>query len=1135
MNTPTAPPTVEKQPGKIITFYSYKGGTGRSMALANVAWVLASNGYRVLTVDWDLEAPGLHRYFAPFLLDPELSCTEGVMDFVTNYVTAALTPPEADAANAEDGNSAKWYEPHANVLRYAASLDWKFQPQQERKGWLDLMPAGRQDPSYATRMNLFSWQNFYDRLGGGGFIEAARQKMQEEYDYILIDSRTGVSDTSGICTVQLPDILAVCFTLNRQSIEGAGAVAAAVEAQRRENAEARPLRIFPIPTRVEKAEKDKLDLAREAAKEKFAPFLGQLSETQQAEYWGNVEVFYEPFYAYEEVLATFGDKPLQTNSLLASMERITGWLTDQQVTQLVSVSEPERQRVLAKYARQSRKTKVHAPAAGQEYLFYLSYARTDLDESLERFFDDLRHTVQKLTGRPASEAVGFVDLDLAPGVEWEKALSDALQRSRVLVPIYSPAYFESQYTGREFQHFLLRAHDDAPNGILPVWWSTPGGTVPEAAARIYHGWPNFSTYDRFGLRQLLRVQRYAEEYRGFVEALAKRLVELVERAAPVAPAVADFNAFALPNAFAPTVESAPPPPVPAEAEMPADVQKFVKALATLDRQEVLDGCEAQLLPYLRQRSTPYPLAEADDLLQKLNQRRFFDLMETVASVLVENGQDDPLIQRRHAQALLAQGKLTAAKAVLTNIKHEQVSGPFDWAAVCGLWGEIYKQLYVEAAAPALPRNQQNLAQAIKAFDEAHELNPQNHWYGINSAALLLRARRDGVRLANYPEPERQAAVLAQAILARIEEQISAGEAHPWDYANAAEACLALGLPEESLKWVSSFIQEPTVDAHVMTELLRQLTEVWQLDAATGIGQQILPTLQAELLKREGGSVKLTVRAAAPTWTKIVNAAVGMYEKVKVFGADSYVSLQWYQTGVERSQAVARIETKEGEGYGSGFLLRGGDLVESFGDELLLLTAAHVVSPAENHFTGALPPEDARISFEALRLKGFAVAELLFTSPPTELDVTLLKLDRAVAGVTPYPIAKKLPLPDGTSRVYIMGYPGGGRLSFSLNDNLLLDHQAPRIHYRTSAEAGSSGSPVFNQSWQLIGLHHARGAQMPRLNGKPGTYEANEGIWIQSIIEAVRKKFAASPAAQITGIANRSARRPKNLSKRPVKK
>src|SRR5713226_6057245 len=55
-----------KEPGRIITFYSFKGGTGRSMAVANVGYLLASPQYgakKVLLVDWDLEAPGLHRYF----------------------------------------------------------------------------------------------------------------------------------------------------------------------------------------------------------------------------------------------------------------------------------------------------------------------------------------------------------------------------------------------------------------------------------------------------------------------------------------------------------------------------------------------------------------------------------------------------------------------------------------------------------------------------------------------------------------------------------------------------------------------------------------------------------------------------------------------------------------------------------------------------------------------------------------------------------------------------------------------------------------------------------------------------------------------------------------------------------------
>ncbi|MBL0344368.1 MAG: AAA family ATPase [Anaerolineales bacterium] len=84
---------MDKTDGKVITFYSYKGGTGRSMALANIAWILASNGKKVLVIDWDLEAPGLHRYFAPFLIDPELHSTTGFIDFLSEYVDASLTKP----------------------------------------------------------------------------------------------------------------------------------------------------------------------------------------------------------------------------------------------------------------------------------------------------------------------------------------------------------------------------------------------------------------------------------------------------------------------------------------------------------------------------------------------------------------------------------------------------------------------------------------------------------------------------------------------------------------------------------------------------------------------------------------------------------------------------------------------------------------------------------------------------------------------------------------------------------------------------------------------------------------------------------------------------------------------------------
>ena len=78
----------EQHCGKIITFYSFDGGTGRTMALANIAWILAANGYRVLVADWDMESPGLHRFFQPFM-DVRASDQPGIVDFVRRYEWAA--------------------------------------------------------------------------------------------------------------------------------------------------------------------------------------------------------------------------------------------------------------------------------------------------------------------------------------------------------------------------------------------------------------------------------------------------------------------------------------------------------------------------------------------------------------------------------------------------------------------------------------------------------------------------------------------------------------------------------------------------------------------------------------------------------------------------------------------------------------------------------------------------------------------------------------------------------------------------------------------------------------------------------------------------------------------------------------
>ena len=252
---------------RVITFYSYKGGTGRSMALANVAWILASAGERVLTIDWDLEAPGLHRYFQPFLMDKELSGQElqGVIDMVIDFAVRAATPVKQG-----ETLSGNWYEAYADFSKWRQKLRWPsgeaVQLGKDGRGEIDFVPAGRQSADYAKRVNNFDWHSFYEKLGGGAFFDGAKRKFAV-YDYVLIDSRTGVSDTSGICTVHMPDTLVVCFTLNFQSIKGAAAVAQSVKDQRPK------MRFLPVPMRIDAGEDKSLNRMKSYAADVFTPFL----------------------------------------------------------------------------------------------------------------------------------------------------------------------------------------------------------------------------------------------------------------------------------------------------------------------------------------------------------------------------------------------------------------------------------------------------------------------------------------------------------------------------------------------------------------------------------------------------------------------------------------------------------------------------------------------------------------------------------------------------------------------------------------------------------------------------------------------------------------------------------------------
>lgn len=188
----------------VTTFYSYKGGVGRTMALVNFAVLLAKAGKRVLVVDFDLEAPGLPSFDI-------MECARGrrgIVDYVEEYRRALVAPSVEDfLVQCELEDSSIW-----------------------------LMPAGDNTAAgYTDRLNAVDWEQLYERESGYLMFEDMKQQWAaydgRGFDYVLIDSRTGHTDVGGICTRQLPNAVVVLFVPNSQNVDGLGPIVHGIRAE----------------------------------------------------------------------------------------------------------------------------------------------------------------------------------------------------------------------------------------------------------------------------------------------------------------------------------------------------------------------------------------------------------------------------------------------------------------------------------------------------------------------------------------------------------------------------------------------------------------------------------------------------------------------------------------------------------------------------------------------------------------------------------------------------------------------------------------------------------------------------------------------------------------------------------------
>ena len=190
---------------KTITFYSYKGGVGRTLALVNIADRLAEFGKKVCVMDFDLEAPGLN-YKYKHLTD---KVEQGLVDYIYEFAVKKNLP-----------DSIGKYAKEITKYKYPDEKNLK-----KRQNNIVFIPSGNSESSeYWKKLSHISWWNlFYEENSEGiPFFLDLKEKIKKEFnpDYLLIDSRTGITEISAITISILTDSIVLLAIDNEENICG---------------------------------------------------------------------------------------------------------------------------------------------------------------------------------------------------------------------------------------------------------------------------------------------------------------------------------------------------------------------------------------------------------------------------------------------------------------------------------------------------------------------------------------------------------------------------------------------------------------------------------------------------------------------------------------------------------------------------------------------------------------------------------------------------------------------------------------------------------------------------------------------------------------------------------------------------
>lgn len=214
---------------------------------------------------------------------------------------------------------------------------------------------------------------------------------------------------------------------------------------------------------------------------------------------------------------------------------------------------------------------------------------------------------------------------------------------------------------------------------------------------------------------------------------------------------------------------------------------------------------------------------------------------------------------------------------------------------------------------------------------------------------------------------------------------------------------------------------------------------------------------------------------------------------KIIGEDTLLEVMVLELAMNAAKAVVRIRTQDE--LGTGFLC----------GENLIMTNHHVIPDKDmaknSSFTFFYEVGTNGIERPAVTVS--ANPEGLFFTDP-DLDVTVLQIQETPAGVEPLWLRRERTKTD--DRVSIIQHPGGHYKKISMQNNFVAYADKEVLQYTTSTEPGSSGSPVFNEIFNVIGIHHSGGNLLePKSNRR---YLRNAGTTMIAALNAIKAEEPA---------------------------